>query len=179
MTDQNTLKLGDHNAICDVCGFKYKASDLRKRWDNLYVCKDDFELRHPMDFFKGRPDNQTVPWARLDSDADTNTTSVDGTAIQSDCTPEVYGDEDGAYAYSPLTSTLIEYSATLTVNRTLTINAGTEVATDRITVSRTAGGAFTLDIGGVYTIPASLTMNVILEYNGSAWTLVDAYTLGL
>ena len=87
MADQNNLKLGDWNAICDVCGFKYKASDLRMRWDNLYVCKDDFELRHPSDFFKGFPDNQTVPWARLDDTCTEGSTYTDvaGNVINQDC----------------------------------------------------------------------------------------------
>lgn len=62
------LKRGDWNAICDVCGFKFKASELRKRWDNLRVCKDDWELRQPQDFLKSRPDKQNVPWTRPDSD---------------------------------------------------------------------------------------------------------------
>ena len=32
------LVRGDWNAICDRCGFKFKASELKKTWDNLYVC---------------------------------------------------------------------------------------------------------------------------------------------
>ena len=70
MSDQNNLKLGDHNAICDVCGFKSKASDLRKRWDSAMVCKEDWESRHPMDFFKGRPDDSSVPWSRPDTEGE-------------------------------------------------------------------------------------------------------------
>ncbi|MCI0564574.1 MAG: hypothetical protein MN733_39405 [Nitrososphaera sp.] len=46
------LKLGDQNAICDVCGFKYKMSELKERWDNLLVCEFDFETRQPLDFQK-------------------------------------------------------------------------------------------------------------------------------
>lgn len=38
------LRLGDWNAICDVCGQKYKASQLMKRWDGLMVCKEDWEV---------------------------------------------------------------------------------------------------------------------------------------
>ena len=64
MSDQNTLKLGDWNARCDVCGFKFKASKLKKRWDNLMVCEQDYEHRHPMDFFKGKPDDPSVSWTR-------------------------------------------------------------------------------------------------------------------
>ena len=59
-----TIKHGDWNAICDRCGFKYKASELRKTWDNLMVCKKDWEPRQPQDFVRGRKDQQTVPWAR-------------------------------------------------------------------------------------------------------------------
>ena len=55
---------GGHNAICDVCGFKFKASELRLRWDNLRVCADDMEQRHPQDLIKGITDNQAPPWSR-------------------------------------------------------------------------------------------------------------------
>ena len=58
------LKRGDWNAICDRCGEKYKASELRKTWDNLYVCDKDWELRHPQDFLKSRRDDQAVAWVR-------------------------------------------------------------------------------------------------------------------
>ena len=61
---KTTLKLGDWNAICDGCGFKFKASQLRRRWDNMMVCEDDWEQRHPQDFLKGQKDKQAVPWTR-------------------------------------------------------------------------------------------------------------------
>ncbi len=57
---QNHLILGDYNAICDVCGLKFKASDLR----GLMVCKNDYEQRHPQDFLRVRSDDPSVPWAR-------------------------------------------------------------------------------------------------------------------
>jgi len=40
---------GDHNAYCQVCGFRYRASELRRRWDGLLVCNDDFESKHDAD----------------------------------------------------------------------------------------------------------------------------------
>ena len=61
------LKLGDWNAICDSCGCKFKASQLRKRWDNMRVCKDDWEEQHHQDFLKGKQDKEAVVWARPDS----------------------------------------------------------------------------------------------------------------
>lgn len=55
---------GDYNAICDVCAQKYKASQMRKRWDGLMVCPHDYENRHPQDFLRAVPDRQAVPWSR-------------------------------------------------------------------------------------------------------------------
>jgi hypothetical protein len=57
-------KPGDNNAICDRCGFKYKASELRKTWDGLMVCDKDFEVRHPQDFVRGVKDDQHVAVSR-------------------------------------------------------------------------------------------------------------------
>lgn len=55
---------GDWIADCDVCGRKYKASQLQQRWDGLFCCKDDWEIRQPQDFVRGVPDNQLAPWTR-------------------------------------------------------------------------------------------------------------------
>lgn len=54
----------DYNAICDVCGFKYKASFLRKRWDGLMVCEADYEQRHIADFYATRNDTHILPYIR-------------------------------------------------------------------------------------------------------------------
>ena len=43
--DQNSYEHGGWNVICDVCGFKFKNVDIKKRWDGLYVCKEDYEQR--------------------------------------------------------------------------------------------------------------------------------------
>ncbi len=60
----NQYKPGDWNLICDVCGTKIKASESKRRWDGLIVCKRDFEFRHPMDFIKARTDKISVPFSR-------------------------------------------------------------------------------------------------------------------
>lgn len=57
----NTYRPGDYYVICDVCGFKMRASETRRRWDNLRVCMKDWETRHPQDFVRGRRDRQRVP----------------------------------------------------------------------------------------------------------------------
>lgn len=55
---------GDWNAICDVCGFKFKASDLKLRWDGLRVCEIDWERRHPQELIRPLPDEPKLPWTR-------------------------------------------------------------------------------------------------------------------
>lgn len=55
---------GGHNATCDVCGFKFKGKELRKRWDNLMCCPADYETRQPQDLIKGIIDRQTPPYIR-------------------------------------------------------------------------------------------------------------------
>ena len=58
------LKMGEWNSICDLCGFKFKSSELRKRWDGLMADKLCYELRHPQDFLRVPREDISVPWAR-------------------------------------------------------------------------------------------------------------------
>lgn len=60
----NFLKKGDHNVICDRTGFKLKASDCKLEWNGLFVRAESWESRHPQDFLRAFPDDQTVPIAR-------------------------------------------------------------------------------------------------------------------
>lgn len=54
---------GDWNAICDVCGFQYKASELIKRWDGLMVCAADWEPRQPQDHVRiPRTEKNNLPF---------------------------------------------------------------------------------------------------------------------
>jgi hypothetical protein len=64
---RNTLILGQWNTICDRCGFKFKASELKKDWQGLMVCEKDFELRNPQDFIRIRPERISPPWVRPES----------------------------------------------------------------------------------------------------------------
>lgn len=58
------FKSGGFNALCDVCGFKFKSNELKKRWDGLMVCEGDFEHDHPQKFLRVREDKIAVPWVR-------------------------------------------------------------------------------------------------------------------
>lgn len=59
---------GSWNVICDVCGRKYKNTDVRKRWDGLIVCAKDFEHRHVADFFKLKAEKNNVVDPRHEAD---------------------------------------------------------------------------------------------------------------
>lgn len=48
--DNNRFVPGDTNTICDVTGFKKKASEVVKRWDGFYCIPEASHPRHPQDF---------------------------------------------------------------------------------------------------------------------------------
>ena len=75
-------KCGDYNAQCDSCGFKFKASELKKQWNGLYVCSLCFDERHPQEFVKAPPDDQSVPWSRSDVVQSQGSTTVKTTALR-------------------------------------------------------------------------------------------------
>lgn len=58
----NYYKPGSWNVICQVCGSKFKSDEVRKRWDGLIVCKDDFEQRHILDFIRVPEERNSVPY---------------------------------------------------------------------------------------------------------------------
>jgi len=64
MGKRDYYKIGDWNVICDRCGAKFKASECKMEWDNLFVCNYCWEERQPQDFVRGRKDDQQVPIAR-------------------------------------------------------------------------------------------------------------------
>ncbi len=65
---RNYYKKGDYNAICDRCGFKFKASQMLKTWDGLFVDRTCWEPRQPQDFLRVYPEHLSVPIARPEPD---------------------------------------------------------------------------------------------------------------
>lgn len=55
---------GDWNAICDECGFKFKASKLRKRYDGFMVCQRCWEPRHPSELRRAKPETARPDFIR-------------------------------------------------------------------------------------------------------------------
>ena len=86
------FNFGDWNIICEKCGMKRKASECSLNWQNQLVCGPCWESRHPQEYVKGIPDNQSVPIARPDvvaiqgettvkTSASRNATSIELTSI--------------------------------------------------------------------------------------------------
>lgn len=58
------LLRGSWNVICDRCGEKFKADELKREWTGLMVCEGCWEPRHPQDFLRSVPDKMSVPFVR-------------------------------------------------------------------------------------------------------------------
>jgi len=65
----------------------------------------------------------------------------------------------------------IRYATTLTANRVVTLSTTGARNGDQFRISRTGLGAFTLDVGGLKTIPSATAAFVDVEYDGTAWRL--------
>lgn len=95
MANQNTYYPKAWNALCDVCGFKKKSFELRKRWDGMYCCPTCWEARHPQDFLRARKETSNrLPWSRPEGCHGGATggggTSVNGTPFPPTYTIDVY-----------------------------------------------------------------------------------------
>lgn len=65
---QNYYKPGSWNSVCPVCGLRYKAEDFRLRWDGQWICRKDWEPRHPQDFVRTPREELSVPFTYPDGD---------------------------------------------------------------------------------------------------------------
>ncbi len=61
---RNYFRDGDYNAICDTCGGKFKASQLRLQWDGARVCERDWNPKPPLDMPVRIREEPGVPWSR-------------------------------------------------------------------------------------------------------------------
>lgn len=61
-------KAGSWNVVCDVCGFRFKAGKLKRRWDGLMTCEEDYELDHPQKYLRLHPEKVGVPYVRKEQE---------------------------------------------------------------------------------------------------------------
>lgn len=80
--NNNYFKHGSWNVICDVCGVRHKADQVRKRWDGLIVCAEDWEADHPQKFLRVRSDPKPVRFVRSEpSDTFADIRAIAGIAV--------------------------------------------------------------------------------------------------
>lgn len=157
---------GNHWCECQRCGFDYRASQMRKEWNGSLVCEDCYEPRHPQDFVKSVKESPSAKGI---------VTSEISKA------PTLEGGADAGDANLTLTVGLSNYynsfDTTLTANRTVTLSTTNAFYGAGFRIERTDTSAYTVDIGGLYTMPVSQQAYAVVEYNGSAWTLLDSGTV--
>ncbi len=64
MSGHDYWEPGGWNIQCFACGFKRKASEMRKQWQGYWTCPDCWTPRQPQDFVRGIPDNPSVPFVQ-------------------------------------------------------------------------------------------------------------------
>lgn len=55
---------GSYDVICDRTGFRIKAYEALMEWNGLFVRRESWERRQPLDFLRGVRDDQSVPISR-------------------------------------------------------------------------------------------------------------------
>lgn len=148
---------GDHWNTCHRCGFDIRNSESLKEWNGLIVCEDCYEPRHEADFVRAHPED-TSAQGLVTSDLTGDMQSI--TLHDNDSPTLTLGTSTGVH----------DWNTALTANRAITLSNGSS-STGRFEIYRTAGGAYTLAVGSVYTIPASMNMLVVVEYYNGAWHL--------
>lgn len=54
---------GDWIYTCQRCQFEIWASESKREYTGLRVCRDCYDVRNPQDFVRGVADNQKVPFS--------------------------------------------------------------------------------------------------------------------
>lgn len=56
---------GDYYALCDICGFKKRRSEMALDWEKKLVCADTcHDVRNPQEYLQPAPERQRVLDAR-------------------------------------------------------------------------------------------------------------------
>jgi hypothetical protein len=171
--------IGGHNAICDVCGLKYKADELLKRWDGAMVCKWDWEPRHPQEFIRAKRDVTPLPFTRPDENGLLSYTPTWGLI-------NATGNADIVGEYSEYTEAdsdkVINVHVRATMGSTTTYTAGTWTITVPVTnganeVTGSASAFFGQRwVQGFATLPAASSTVTIRSETGAQWSDTVPFT---
>ena len=78
-------RASSHWAVCDSCGFQFRAEDLRETWDGRWVCEDDWEPRHPQEFLRVKEEKIAADQPLREDNTDT---TIDVTFAETFTVPE-------------------------------------------------------------------------------------------
>lgn len=164
MSIMRVTGIGGYNAICQVCGWKYKAKDLKLRWDGLWVCKEDWEIRQPLDFLRTIPDQHPLPFVLPDmEDVPTSTLG--------------YAQFDGSakgYAYVPKMNNEFEYTYPITIEFWAYANPGS-LGTNFVNVLRNEGRYIVHNQNSVNT--GKFRFIIFDSPTGNAWSFPSTYVM--
>lgn len=168
---------GDWNGLCGVCGFKYKFSDLRRRWDGLFVCRKDYEPRQPQDFVRAVPDRQAVPVTRPER----ANTFIEDTTPDAFSFADITGVIPGTVITSaPISVNGLNGAATLSVSggsykkndSPFTTEAGVAANGDEIQVRHTSSVSYATTTDTVLTI-GSVSGTFSSTTHATVWNSAD------
>jgi hypothetical protein len=71
-------RVGTWSVICDVCGFRFQNTEVKKRWDGLIVCNKDFETKHPQLTIRVPKEDTSVPFVREPNDVFIEVCTIEG-----------------------------------------------------------------------------------------------------
>ena len=159
MTYKDVYLPKNWNVICDICGWKIKASESRHRWDGRITCKKCWEPRHELDLFRAAGVEKGIPWSQPDSDGISVSpydTLITGTGPSGDGTSNVV---------------VSGYQATITTS------LGDHTAGDGLTIFQTAFASAVRDDISVSNLGAGTELGTALgdvDYDGYHESLFDA-----
>lgn len=155
MGQADFYKHGDWNFICDVCGFKFKASEGRRRWDGVYVCKKDFESRHPQEKRRGIKDTQNVEWTRPESSEDSFELDGWSDIVSNEFVNGDVGDINTLELTVGISKQTQVYATPITANRIVRIQVTDAKDTDTFRIVQTQSVDFTIRIQAYFHYPGA------------------------
>ena len=175
-SDQNKYLHGAWNALCDICGFKFKSVDLKKRWDGMMCCKDDWEARHPSDTITTPKSESSPPWTR----GETNKIQVldDPQFVDSsEWNLTVYdGTVTAVFSNGQVTLTSTGVGHVLTLNATLDGNSSISTS-DKIIQGKTYDWYFGVEsVGGTGTAKLYLENEIVWQHTDGTGDRSGTYT---
>ena len=78
------------NAVCDRCGFEFKASELNLEWTGFRVCGKCLDHRHPLDYVRAPREDVAITNVRpegVDAFTDITYTTAGCTPVGRTSTP--------------------------------------------------------------------------------------------